>query len=505
MKILITGGTGVIGAGVIPALLEKGHELRLLSRGADRDAREWPHGVEPFAADIGHPTELLGAADGCDAVIHITGIVDEKPPEVTFESVNVAGTRNMLTEADRAGVKRFVYISSLGADRGKSDYHRSKLKAEEEVKLYSREWVILRPGNVYGPGDDVISALLKMVRSFPAIPTVDGGDQSFQPVWFEDLGQAIAGAVERPDAAHQTLALAGEELTSTTDIIERLGRITDRDPVQVSIPAPLAAMGTQLAGMFGALTESLTSMMGVALPISQSKLTMLLEENVIREPEVNALTSALGIRPTPLDTGLKVLADELPELLPTDGVGSMERKRFWADIEGPKLTHTGMMTLFKEHVNDIMPMEFAAEPGAPTRIEKGFTLTANIPMRGNIQVRVEECTDDRVTFATVEGHPLAGIVTFRTEQLPGVVRFIVEIHARASNIFDWIAMRTVGRTMQNTNWEQVVERMVEKSGGEAPDGVESDTETLDDSEAEAVEKWIESLITERKRQEHGAI
>ncbi len=183
----------------------------------------------------------------------------------------------------------------------------------------------------------------------------------------------------------------------------------------------------------------------------------------------------------------------------------MERKRFWADIKGPDFTHTGMMTLFKENVTEIMPMEFAAEPGVPTTIEQGFTLTANIPMRGNIQVRVEECTVDRVTFATVEGHPLAGIVTFRTEQFRGGARFLVEIHARASNIFDWLAMRTVGRVMQDSNWEDVVQNMVNVSGGEAPDGVESDIETLDDEQAAVIETWIEGLITARKREEHRTI
>lgn len=148
MKILITGGTGVVGAGLIPVLLEKGHQLRLLSRGAESDARDWPDGIESFPADVRQPGEFRGAADGCDAVVHITGIVDEAPPEATFESVNVGGTRNVLAEAARAGVKRFVYISSLGVDRGQSDYHRSKRAAEDAVRRHSGAWVILRLGNV---------------------------------------------------------------------------------------------------------------------------------------------------------------------------------------------------------------------------------------------------------------------------------------------------------------------------------------------------------------------
>src|SRR5215212_947400 len=125
MKILVTGGTGVIGEGVIPELISREHAVRLLSRHADDDAKQWP-GVEPFAGNVAEAASLNGAADGCDAIVHIAGIAFEDPPKLTFQAVNVDGTRHVLDEAKRANVKRFVYVSSLGADVGASDYHQSK-------------------------------------------------------------------------------------------------------------------------------------------------------------------------------------------------------------------------------------------------------------------------------------------------------------------------------------------------------------------------------------------
>src|SRR5689334_22160282 len=130
MKILVTGGTGVIGEGVIPELITRGHHVRLLSRHADEDAQQWP-GVEPFTGNVADASTLRGAADGCDAVLHIAGIVEEDPPKLTFESVNVGGTRNILDETKRANVKRFLFVSSLGADVGQSEYHKSKKAGEE--------------------------------------------------------------------------------------------------------------------------------------------------------------------------------------------------------------------------------------------------------------------------------------------------------------------------------------------------------------------------------------
>lgn len=503
MKILVTGGTGVIGAGAIPALLKAGHEVRLLSRGADRDAQEYPERVEPFSATISDPEALAGAADGCEAIIHITGIVEEKPPEVTFEKVNVEGTRNVLQTAQSAGVRRFIYLSSLGADTGESAYHKSKLQAEELVQNFGGEWLILRPGNVYGPGDEVISTLFKMVRTLPVIPIVGEGDQKFEPIWYEDLAAAIVRAVDDSMLSGRILELTGGETTSTADLIQRICEITGRQPAQVPLPSWVAQIGTAMAESFGGFGQSMASMSGVGMPINRSKLQMLVEENVIRNAAGNALTEVFKITPTPLNIGLRELADALPELLPEQGVGSMERKRFWAEIVDSKLSGPELMRLFRENVSEIMPIEFAAEPDVPTTAHKGTTLTGAIPARGNIQVRVEEESPESVTFATVEGHPLAGIVTFRTETGAEGTRFIVEVHARAANIIDWIALKTVGSGMQNQNWKQVVERVVELSGGQAPEGVQSTSVKLSEEDAEQVESWVRKMVRGRKREEQG--
>src|SRR5690606_15004852 len=120
-----------------------------------------------------------GAGEGCDALLHIAGIVAEEPPAITFQEINVEGTRRLLEEAQRAAVPRFLFVSSLGAGRGASEYHRSKRQAEELVQRFRGSWLILRPGKVYGPGDEVISSLLAMVRTLPVMPTVGLGKQRF--------------------------------------------------------------------------------------------------------------------------------------------------------------------------------------------------------------------------------------------------------------------------------------------------------------------------------------
>ncbi|HEX8151731.1 MAG TPA: DUF1990 family protein [Thermoanaerobaculia bacterium] len=490
MKILVTGGTGVIGAGVIPELLARGHQVRLLSRHAHQDAAQW-EGVEPFRGDVSDPSTLGGAANDCDAVIHIAGIVAENPPKVTFQRVNVDGTKNLAAEAKRAGAKRFLFVSSLGADRGQSDYHQSKLAAERIVEQSGLEYTIVRPGNVYGPGDEVISLILKMIRALPVVPVIDLGDQQFQPIWFEDLGKAIAALAERSDVAGRSVEVSGAVVTTMNDVIGRLSKITDRNPLSLPVPMKVAEWAAKIASM-GTLE----------LPIDENKLTMLREKNVL-EGE-NALTGLLQMQPTPLDEGLRKLADAMPELLPEDGVGALQHKKFWGDIK-TRSSAVAVMTLFRDRVNDAMPIEFAAEPGAPERVEPGATMTAHIPMRGNIQIRVEVVEPTRCVFATLEGHPLAGIVQFTTKDLgTGDVRFQVDVYARASNFFDWFGMKTIGRPAQSANWRGVVQRMIDLSGGTS-EGVHSEVKTLDEDEAARVEKSVRSIVQGRQRAESAEL
>jgi uncharacterized protein YbjT (DUF2867 family) len=486
MRILVTGGTGVIGTAVITELMARNHSVRLLSRHAAEDAKQWK-GVEPREGNVSDPATLHGAADRCDVVVHIAGIVTENPPDLTFENVNVLGTANVLAEAERAGVRKFIFASSLGADRGSTEYHQSKLRGEQAVRQSSLDWTILRFGNVYGPGDEVISLLVKMVRALPVVPVINRGDQPFQPIWHEDAGRVVVNAIERSDIARQTLEVAGPEVTTMKDLVDRLREITDRKTAHLPIPSVLASLGSRA---LGAVTR---------FPIDDTKLTMLQEENVISRGKPNGLET-FGVAGTGLDEGLRKLVDTMPEQLPEDGVGSMQHKRFWADIRGSVHSATRLMTLFRDGITDIMPIEFAAEPGAPTRVERGATMTAALPMRGNIQIRVEVVEPTRTVFATLEGHPLAGTVEFTTADEPDGVRFAIDVYTRAANVFDFVALKTVGAPAQSANWRAVVQRMVERSGGTS-EGVKTEIRTLDDEEAARVEKGVRSMVQKRQRQE----
>lgn len=490
MRVLVTGGTGVIGEGLLPELLGRGHHVRLLTRHAEEDAREWPERVEPFAADITKPAELEGAADDCDAIIHITGIVSETAA-LTFEDVNVGGTKNMLAEAKRAGSPRFVFVSSLGADRGSSDYHKSKLRAEQLVRKYKGSWAIVRVGGVYGPGDEVMSMLLQMHRTLPVIPVIGLGDHEFQPIFYADVGAALATAAERDDLTG-VFEVAGEDVTTPVEVLRQFEALTGRRPFRVPVPEVVANVAVQMADAAG-----------VSMPIDDAKLKMLVEHNVVKPASKNALRKVFGVEPTPLADGLAFLVDAQPEQRVDEGVGSLEARRFWADMRNAPVDSKELMELIRERCTELMTVEFAAEPDTPQEIVEGVCLTAALPFRGNIQVRVAKVTPTSFTLVTLRGHPLAGAVRFDTRNVnASTVRFTITVAARAATMFDWLAMSTVGRVMQDQNWTTVVERVIELSGGES-EGVQVEN-VRDEAEAARLEEEVADLVAGLKRKGHQA-
>lgn len=493
MRVLVTGGTGVVGRSTVTALVQRGHVVTLLSRNAERDARQWPQGVHAIAGNVATASSIVGAADGCDAVLHLTGIVAEHGTD-TFERVNVEGTRNVRDEAERAGVPKLIFVSSLGADRGQSPYHTSKRKGEAIVRQFSRAWTVVRVANVYGPGDEQISLLLRLVRSLPVLPVVGDGEQQFQPIWHDDVAEVLARAVERDDLAGREVEVAGAELTSQNDLIERLSRLTGRRVSRVQVPELFSRLGLKAA-----------SLAGVSVPFNESQLQMLAEGNIIADGRENATITVFDIQPTPLERGLELLVNAQEEQLPGSGVGPLRRHRFWADVNGSAMTPASLLADIRAHFGEVMAsfVDARAEPHATTVVDEGATLTLALPLRGHIQVRVAECAPRVCTLVTLAGHPLSGAVRFLSEARGDELRFEVQVYDRAASVVDLIAMRTLGDSLQGAAWRALVENVVKRSGGAAPAGVQSETDTLDDEQAERIEDWLNDLVLRRKREEAG--
>lgn len=158
--IAMTGATGFVGQALLQRALAEGWEVRALTRRMQPPRA----GVTWVEGDLHDPAALLRLVEGTEAVIHVAGVVNA-PDAAGFEAGNVAGTLNVVEAAKRAGVRRFLFVSSLSAREPKlSAYGASKAKAEKLVKASGLDWTTVRPPWIYGPGDRETLDMFKAAR-----------------------------------------------------------------------------------------------------------------------------------------------------------------------------------------------------------------------------------------------------------------------------------------------------------------------------------------------------
>ena len=278
-------------------LVERGHRVRAMVRDRDsRTAKELGElGIDLVRGDITEGATLQGAAKGCDVVVHLVGIIKEKPPAATYERVHTRGTQNMLTVAREADVEKFVHMSALGARMEGTAYERTKYEAEEAVRRSDIPHVIFRPSVIVGPGGEFTGLLVRLVRLSPITPVIGDGRYRMQPVAVADVAQAFALAVERGDLASATLEVAGPHKLTYNRIIEivaeELGYRRKRFHIPLGIVRPLVEFASNWR---------------LPAPINAEQLEMLLEENVI-SGDKNALRDELGMEPRSLRSVIREL------------------------------------------------------------------------------------------------------------------------------------------------------------------------------------------------------
>lgn len=190
----ITGATGFVGQSLLDLVGEAGLPVNaLVRRIADRrhDRVEWVTG------DLEDQKALDRLVAGTRGVVHVAGLTNTPDP-ADFARVNVAGTANVLAAARQAGVRRFVFVSSLAAREPQlSRYGASKAEAEELVEASGLDWTIVRPPAVYGPRDVDMFELFRAAR-FGIVPLPPGGATSIIQV--ADLARLLVNLVDAQPA-----------------------------------------------------------------------------------------------------------------------------------------------------------------------------------------------------------------------------------------------------------------------------------------------------------------
>jgi NADH dehydrogenase len=258
MRIAITGANSAVGRAILSVLsvssVERASALVCCVR-SERAASQLPDlSGTPHSStriDYDKPATLEAAFSKCDAVIHLPGVLVERPGS-TYEIANLATTQTAVAAAQTAGVAVFVLVSAIGADPTSANrYYRTKGQAEQIVHGSGLSHTILRAPLVLGTGTEGSEAILRYAQADR--PRMLGGGRNLQqPLDVADLARAALRACLPEVATNKTLDLVGVEVLRECEIVERAARALGRKVTVRTVPiSPVRLMARLRTALFG--------------------------------------------------------------------------------------------------------------------------------------------------------------------------------------------------------------------------------------------------------------
>jgi NADH dehydrogenase len=300
--LFVTGISGLVGRSLLerlaPRRVDDGKGRRPdrilgLSRNVTAVAEK---NVELVRGDLTAPSKWEAKLEGVDVVVHV-GASTGKVREAEHMRVNVDGTRNLIEAAKRAGVPRFLFVSTIAAtfpELKRYPYGRSKVRAEELVRESGLEWSILRPTIVLGKRAPAWHGLVGLAR-LPVMPVFGPGTARVQPVVVDDLAHAIAEWIHDDSLLGMDLDLGGPDTLTFEDLLRRVrARLKGKQGPVVHLPAGL--MIEVLAALEGPLLP--------VLPLSAGQIYAFVHDGVAQP---NPLAERLA-------PGMKGIDDVIAEL-----------------------------------------------------------------------------------------------------------------------------------------------------------------------------------------------
>lgn len=249
--ILVAGGTGFIGSSVVRRLVAAGEDVTVMTAHPERSAgRAKELGARAVRGDVQDQSTLGPAVRGADVVVQAltfpTFPVEKPSRGYTFEEFDHRGTERLVAASLEAGAKRYVYCSGVGAaPDAEKVWYRAKWGGEEAIRSSGIPHAIIRPTWAYGPGDRALNQFVLFHRLAPFVPVIGDGCQLLQPVFVQDVAEAMSRAA-RAAGPGGTFEIGGPEVLTMDQVLATMMEVRGKKKALVHFPEVMP----KLAGAF---------------------------------------------------------------------------------------------------------------------------------------------------------------------------------------------------------------------------------------------------------------
>lgn len=296
--VTIYGGSGFVGRYIARRMAKAGWRVRVAVRRPNEALFVRTYGVvgqvEPVLCNIRDDASVASVMQGADAVVNCVGVLAETGKN-TFDAVQADGPERIARLAKEAGITRMVHVSAIGADvDSDSDYARTKAVGEDGVLKHQPDAMIVRPSIVFGPEDDFFNRFAGMTRMGPVLPVI-GADTRFQPVYVDDVAQAVVKGVL--GEAQGVYELGGPVTMTFRELMSLMLDVIRRRRLVLNIPFFAARIMAFGFDMLQAVSLGLVKSM-----VTRDQVKNLAKDNVVAEGAQGF--AALGIEPTAMTSVL---------------------------------------------------------------------------------------------------------------------------------------------------------------------------------------------------------
>src|SRR6266568_302981 len=237
--VTVFGGTGFLGRRIVRHLRYREFPVRIASRHPDRGRRLFgpddPQ-LRSVQADIHDERSVADALAGAYGVVNAVSLYVEHGQE-TFHSVHVDAARRVAAQALGAGVDRLIHISGIGADAAsQSRYIRKRGEGELAVRAAFSDALFVRPSVMFGPDDAFLTTILRLLRQLPIYPMFGRGRTRLQPVYVEDVAEAVARVIGRAETHPTIFEFGGPRVYSYEEFLRGVAHQAGLAPRLIPIP-----------------------------------------------------------------------------------------------------------------------------------------------------------------------------------------------------------------------------------------------------------------------------